>query len=212
MVKTITVDPELADAVERDLFSLRPNWKYYKNTIDSNHYVFDINKATLDEINRKYGPIEDTQRFTESIFNSQLPSRKDQALPKSFLNIRSDPKSRYNLCFPAMAKLVDHIQGTYIPKNYRVKRLIFNMQTIRPKWSMQHPHPDFFDKDLITILYYVNNSDGDTFFFEGSECVHRSSPIKGTAAMSPSCMWHAGSSPTKTETRVVINMCFGPKQ
>ena len=152
MIKTITVDPELADGVERDLLSIRPNWKYYNQTIDSDHYLFYVNKDTLDEINRKYGPIDDTHRFTESIFNSQIPSRKNQELPKSFLEIRSDPKSRYNLCFPAMAKLVDHIQGTYIPKNYRVKRLIFNMQTIRPKWSMQHPHPDFLHKNLITIF------------------------------------------------------------
>ncbi len=208
MIKTITVDPELADGVERDLFSIRPNWKYYKYSVDSNISLFNKNKDILDEINIKYGPVNDTHRFTEEIFNRY----QKKVLQKTFFSIRSDPNSRYNVCFPAMAKLVDHMQETYIPKNYKVNRLMFNMQTIRPEWSMQHPHPDFLDKDFITILYYVNNSDGDTFFFEGSECVHRSSPIKGTAVMTPSCMWHAGSSPTKTETRVVINMCFGPKQ
>lgn len=208
MVKTITVDPELADRVERDLLSIRPNWNYYDHTIDPELSVFVTNKTIINEIDRKYGPVIDTHRFTESIFDAH----KQKVLQKTFFNIRSDPKSRYNVCFPAMAKLVDHMQETYIPKNYKVNRLMFNMQTIRPKWSMQHPHPDCLNKDYITILYYVNNSDGDTFFFEGSECVHRSSPIKGTAVMSPSCMWHAGSSPTKTETRVVINMCFSPKE
>jgi hypothetical protein len=207
MVKTITVDPELADRVERDLFSIRPDWKYYNYSVNSKNNLFNVNRSTLDEINRKYGPVNDTQRFTDAIYD---PRGKHP--PGNFFNIRSNPKSRYNVCFPAMAKLVDHMQETHIPKNYKVNRLMFNMQTIRPEWSMQHPHPDFLDKDFITILYYVNNSDGDTFFFEGSECVHRSSPIKGTAVMTPSCMWHAGSSPTKTETRVVINMCFGPKQ
>jgi hypothetical protein len=110
-----------------------------------------------------------------------------------------------------MAKLVDYLQFTYIPKGYIVHRLMANMQTIRPQWSMNAPHPDFHNKDYLTILYYVNNSDGDTYFFEGPECVNRVSPVKGTAALYASCMFHAGSTPVKTETRVVINMCFGPK-
>ena len=85
------------------------------------------------------------------------------------------------------------------------------MQTIRPEFSINEVHPDFHNEDYITILYYVNDSDGDTYFFENDECIYRVPPVKGTAVMYPSTTLHAGSTPTKSNTRVVINLCFGPK-
>jgi hypothetical protein len=207
-METIKVDKQLADAVEKELYSVIPGWQYMALTTEYYEKVAtDEVKKNIDLIDLKYGPILDTQRFTIDIFTK----RQIFNGTKSFIQIRSDPNSTYNKQFPNMARLVNYLQFTYIPKGYVVYRLMANMQTIRPKWSMNAPHPDFHNKEYLTILYYVNDSDGDTFFFEGSDCVNRVSPVKGTAALYPSCMFHAGSTPTKTETRVVINMCFGPK-
>lgn len=207
MFETITVDPLLADQVEKELLSLKPNWEYLPLTTDFYTRANADIKQMIDEINFKYGPINDTQKFSDPFYNHNNGQFKN----KTFIEIRSNPKSRYNVDFPNMAKLLDHLQSTYIPPDYKVVRLMANMQTIRPKWSMNAPHPDFRNQNYITILYYVNTSDGDTYFFNGSECVRRISPVKGTAAMYPSNMFHAGSTPTATETRVVINMCFAPK-
>ncbi|MDC3266521.1 2OG-Fe(II) oxygenase [bacterium] len=207
-MELITVDTELANAVEKELYSIRPNWQYMSITTSYyEDFASEETRRDLDLINEKYGPVIDTQRFTYDIFSKNVIQQQNL---KGFIDIRANPNSRYNKLFPSMAKLVDHLQFTYIPKGYVVHRLMTNMQTIRPQWSMNAPHPDFHNKEYITILYYVNDSDGDTYFFEGSECVAKIAPIKGTAAMYPSCMFHAGSTPTKTETRVVINMCFGP--
>ena len=211
MFEQIKVDPELADAVNKEMHSIRVDWTYYSMTTDYYNKVnSDKIRGDIDAINVKYGPVIDTQRFTQEIYNLDQPKYTSKGI-KGFIDIRSDPKSLYNRNFPSVAKLVDHLQLTYIPKNYKVVRLMFNMQTKRPEWAMNAPHPDFHNKDYITILYYVNDSDGDTYFFEGQECVNRVAPVKGTAAMYPSCMMHAGSTPVKSETRVVINMCFGPK-
>lgn len=209
-MELITVDKQLADAVEKELYSIKPSWQYMAlTTMYYEKYASDDVKRDLDLINEKYGPVRDTQRFTYEVFTKGQAAFLQQGI-KGFIDIRANPNSKYNKLFPNIAKLVDYLQFKYIPREYVVHRLMANMQTIRPQWSMNAPHPDFHNKDYITILYYVNDSDGDTYFFEGSECVSRAAPVKGTAAMYPSCMFHAGSTPTKTETRVVINMCFGP--
>ena len=204
MVDVIKVDSSLADLVEKELLSIKPLWQFVGMT----NYFYDVSdpeiRSLLDNINAKYGPVVDTQRFTDEYVNRfARPDIK-------FIDIRNNPNSRYNKHFPNVAKLVDHLQSTYIPENYSVYRLMTNIQTIRPKWTMNAPHPDTRLDKFLTILYYVNDSDGDTFFFDGDNCVNRLQPIKGTAAMYPSKTWHAGSTPVEHETRVVINMVFGP--
>lgn len=204
-MKHIVVDPVLADAVEKELLSIKPKWQFVGIT----NYYYEVAsadlKTKLDNINNKYGPVVDTQRFTDEIFN-RFVNTEDR-----FIKIQADINNRYNKHFPNMAKLVDHLHLTYIPSNYSVYRLMTNIQTIRPKWTMNAPHPDSRREDCITILYYVNDSDGETFFFEGDECIARYKPMKGNAIMYPSNTWHAGSTPVEHETRVVINMVFGPK-
>jgi len=211
-VRRLIVDKELADGVEQDLYSIRVEWSYYRAT--NNYYELaktDEIRKDIDVLNERYGPIVDSQRFTQGIYNSTQASTYEKAGIRGFIDIRSNPKSKLNRNFPFVVKLINHLQQTYIPPDYKVERLMFNMQTIRPQWTMNAPHPDFLQKDHITILYYVNDSDGDTYFFDGQECIDRVSPAKGMAVMYPSCTMHAGSTPTKTDTRVVINMCFGPK-
>lgn len=211
MINNISVPDSIADPVNKLLHSIRPNWQYMPLTNDYYNLTSDpVVKQNIDMINQKYGPVIDTQRFTDEFYNDKQQKYKASGI-NGFIDIRSNPKSRYNNHFPDLAKLVDYLQNEYISSDYKVARLMVNMQTIRPTWSMNAPHPDYTDKRYITILYYVNNSDGDTYFFDGSECIHRASPIKGTAAMYPSHVMHAGSTPTKTDTRVVINLCFGPK-
>jgi len=206
MVDTIRIDPSLADSVEKELLSIKPNWQYVGMT----NYFYDVSdsnqRALLDSINTKYGPVVDTQRFTDEYINRF--AKPDVR----FIDIRGNPNTRYNKHFPSVAKLVDYIQTTYIPREYAVYRLMTNIQTIRPKWTMNAPHPDTRLDKFITVLYYVNDSDGDTFFFDGDQCIGRMRPIKGTAAMYPSNTWHAGSTPIEHETRVVINMVFGPNK
>lgn len=210
MVKTIEVDPGLADLVNKELHSAKTRWQYVTFTTDYYHKAKDDSiRRNIDAINLKYGPAADTQRFTDEFYNDHNPMFQKSG--NFYSAVRSNPNSRYNRDFPNTARLIDHLQNTYIPPNYRVSRLMANMQTIRPTWSLNAPHPDGTSKDSITILYYANTSDGNTYFFEEDQCVYQASPIKGNAAIYPSCMMHAGSTPIATETRVVINIVFKPK-
>ena len=206
MFDVISVDPILADSVESELHSIKINWEYSSVTTDfySLQNTSDKERNIIDTLTSKYGPVADTQKFSESLYN-------DSKHKQPFITVRKNPDSRYNRVFKSTSKLVDNLQQKYIPATHKVSRIICNMQTLRPTWTMNAIHPDSRNPDNITILYYVNNSDGDTFFFRGTECEHRQTPTKGTAVIYPSIMLHAGSTPTKTETRVVINMMFTPK-
>jgi hypothetical protein len=203
--KFFNVDRDLATSVNTELHSIKIPWQFSPITTDYYKITkIDQHRKDIDEIDVKYGPIIDTQKFTFEVFRGS-PN-------KSFATIRFNPDSQYNRILPNTAKLVDQIQKINDLQDYAVGRMFINMQTIRPKWSMAAPHPDYLRDKLITVLYYVNNSDGDTFLFKGSECICRAEPIMGTGIVYPSTTLHAGSTPTKHNTRVVINIVFVPKE
>ena len=87
------------------------------------------------------------------------------------------------------------------------------------------PHVDTGKKDHLTFIYYVNDSDGDTFLFNkvvdenasikkykekvsDLKIEKRVSPKKGRILIFDSNRFHASSPPLSHETRCVINMVF----
>lgn len=77
-----------------------------------------------------------------------------------------------------------------------------------------HPiHQDIFDNEdnNYTFLYYVNDSDGDTKFFNKNnfnEPIFKCTPKKGTGVLFSSKIWHASSNPIHSDYRMVINYLF----
>jgi len=69
-------------------------------------------------------------------------------------------------------------------------------------------------EDEMTLLYYANESDGDTWFFEkmgkniDKRVIDKVYPKRGRAIWFPSNIPHAGSHPINYETRFVINYIF----
>jgi ectoine hydroxylase-related dioxygenase (phytanoyl-CoA dioxygenase family) len=80
------------------------------------------------------------------------------------------------------------------------------------------PHVDCKDvtDTTFTLVYYVNDSDGDTFVFneqyvdefDDLTIAHRQTPKEGSALLFKSTNYHASSSPINTKSRVVINIVF----
>jgi hypothetical protein len=86
--------------------------------------------------------------------------------------------------------------------------------------SYHRPHADHGRGDANTLIYYVNDSDGDTVIFDkiwtgedpGQLTVsERIRPKRGSAILFDSVRYHASSSPT-TDVRSVINFIFWPRQ
>ena len=209
MIKLITVDSELANGVEKEVYSRSPLWFYYPKTTD-----FYENRATpeqrkvIDNLSAIYGPVKVNQSFTSVIY--QL----GYGAPVLFSTIRNNPDSYYRRHFSYLPQLIDHLQSTYIPQTYVVERILINMQLPHSEWSLNNIHPDLRDEDVqggITILYYVNDSDGDTLFFNDVECIKRVAPVKGNAVIYPANTYHAGSTPVASQNRSILNMVFIPR-
>ena len=86
------------------------------------------------------------------------------------------------------------------------------------KDTHSYPHVDYVDNEgLITGLYYVNDSDGDTFLFnemsphKGALTIaKRISSKKGRLVLFDSQRYHAGNNPIHHPTRLTLNFNFYP--
>ena len=71
-----------------------------------------------------------------------------------------------------------------------------------------NPHVDLDEKPHTVVLYYVNDSDGDTFFFdENMNIEKRITPKKGKAVMFDGSIFHASSMPSK-KPRITLNLNY----
>lgn len=87
-----------------------------------------------------------------------------------------------------------------------------------PEGTHTYPHTDLDDEKVkgISMVYYANDSDGDTIFFEESSKEfngtlterQRVSPKKGTAVLFDSSIIHAGQVPKSSKNRLVVNSIF----
>lgn len=97
-----------------------------------------------------------------------------------------------------------------------VVRIKANMILKNGNKGIHYPHVDA-DKDHLVFLYYVNDSDGDTIFFNekynGSKINDLSimtsiSPESGKAVVFDGLTYHASSNPINSDFRCVINIDF----
>jgi len=101
-------------------------------------------------------------------------------------------------------------------------RIRLGLFTNNPGGGPYHnPHVDFYMPHQ-NALYYVNDSDGDTFIFNESyrdtgnskkalTIDKRVSPKKGKAILFDSNTWHASSNPRQNQNRIVLNLIFQVK-
>jgi hypothetical protein len=80
------------------------------------------------------------------------------------------------------------------------------------------PHIDVPEPKYNSLIYYVTDSDGDTFIFNEKfgdkkdlSIRKRVSPKKGKAVVFDSNTWHASSNPRKHGNRIVCNFIFRVK-
>jgi len=69
------------------------------------------------------------------------------------------------------------------------------------------PHVDNKNPHMV-MLYYINDSDGDTLFYENNEISNSITPKKGKAVIFDGSTWHASSYPKKNPYRLLVNANF----
>jgi len=114
----------------------------------------------------------------------------------------------YNNISPISNKLIDTVDD-----DYYISRCKVNFNTIDSRFENRYhtPHIDNAFEDQITAIYYVNDSDGDTFFFDDAgNITERLTPKKGRLVWWKGRIFHAKSSPVKSINRLVINFNLLP--
>ena len=90
--------------------------------------------------------------------------------------------------------------------NYRrikVNQLLKSTENIE---NYHPPHVDDLAENMLSLIYYINDSDGPTYFFNSQgTCIDKVYPKKNRCVIFPSNMFHASSSPTLFDRRLVIN-------
>lgn len=141
------------------------------------------------------------------------PKIKDYLkLVYDFYDIRDETlNEKYNKNF-----ICDFILDRFLEKikidNIRLYRAKANFQTqFTDNFPGIHntPHVDFIDMPHYVLIYYVNDSDGDTILFDKEENVIGSiTPKAGRFLFFNGNILHASSNPYKSDYRIVVNYDF----
>ncbi len=130
-------------------------------------------------------------------------------------------KNFFDLIQPIYFALEEH---GFKPKEvFRTKVNMLMKEPDYPDDTYHGPHPDHPIPNTLTMVYYLNDSDGDTFIFEEDylenqnfednldklKLEQRITPKANTAIIFPATKLHSSSPPRETYRRVVINVVFG---
>lgn len=82
--------------------------------------------------------------------------------------------------------------------------------------SYNSPHVDHSEANYMSMVYYINDCDGDTVIFDKTvdagynnlTILHRIKPKKGSCVIFPSNQFHSSSNPRNYERRLIINFTF----
>jgi hypothetical protein len=126
-----------------------------------------------------------------------------------------------NPIFPYIRPILYMVEEQLGKKITRIIRIKINHQLPIVGFTSNNyniPHIDEPDRNLTSAIYYINNSDGDTFIFnehyspnkdvDKLTVAHRITPEAGKIVVFPSTQMHASSNPINTPSRYVINFVF----
>lgn len=199
MVKTFTIDSELASQLEQEiLLECKPRYTYLNKTAE---YNYNNNSPTAGGIK-----IVHAQGFTNGVYTMY----RHYPVYGLFEEMLSKDSTSTAVVAPSIAKITFQLRERFLDPSYDIVRVYVNIMTIGVEYGVLDPHPDLSDPEAITFLYYVTDSDGDTFIFDENkdEIISRHSPKKGTGIIYPSSTIHAASVPMKHEVRSALNIVY----
>ena len=102
-------------------------------------------------------------------------------------------------------KIEELINNTVVPLRCRADLTFYNSDVYC------HPiHTDMEDWEHISAIFYVDNSDGNTLIYDydGKTLLKEIEPVKNRLVIFDGLLPHTGHSPSKHNTRLLINMNF----
>lgn len=128
----------------------------------------------------------------------------------------NDTTPWFHIVTPIIVALEEKTGIRYLHRIMRIKANMIMQHQSYPLNFYNLPHTDVVPGDVEseTLLYYVNNSDGDTIIFNERDGLvsltekYRVTPQMGKAILFDSHIMHASSPPIVNKERVVINFVF----
>lgn len=91
--------------------------------------------------------------------------------------------------------------------NYRRIKINQLLKSQNVEYKPHPPHIDDVAENMYSVVYYINDCDGPTYFFDNElNCIQQVEPKKNRCVMFPSNLYHASSSPTYHKRRMVVNI------
>jgi hypothetical protein len=188
----------------------------YDDSFLSSEQILEVSNAVTKNNNRIiWHALENTSGLR------QYPTIKDSDLMVSEDKQYSHAASFNNKKISDIHDLGSNILNTFAKKHgIKVKETLRIKANILNKTGKKdHIHPPHIDMTIphLVLLYYVNDSDGDTIMFNEkhySEIIptltvdKAISPKAGSAIVFDGLTYHASSSPRNTEERIVLNINF----
>ncbi len=195
MIKRIEIDSEYADILSELVLDSDFNWYWNAGTVEQNEKTYESSNVCV---------IDSKTKDIPQLCHSVLLGNNVMCQHYHFFS-----------------EMVSHIEP-HIGKVKRIVRIKLNLITKDsgyPVGFYNAPHIDYIGNNIISFVYYVNDSDGDTIIFD--KCldgnghnitelneVYRQTPKMGTGVAFNSQQLHTSSSPKLTDRRVVINYVF----
>jgi hypothetical protein len=116
--------------------------------------------------------------------------------------------NRKSIYYPYFYELFKEIVNKLIKKDVELLRMKVNLLFNKNKKTVNNFHlDDTHDKTFKTVIYYINDSDGDTVIYNNKK-LKRIKPEAGKVLLFDGTLYHASSSPVKTKLRKVVNINF----
>ena len=185
-----------------------------KNILVKYNFLTDIDKDEIEksltsnyfpwfitEERNRTSPLEDISNLNKLGFkNTSLIKESPQFCHMFYDNVTNNISNYHKVVDELLVKLDLNNNILRAKANYLSQNNSFT------KDNFHTPHIDFKVKHKV-VLYYVNNSDGDTLFFnkEGN-IINRVNPIKGRCVIFDGDILHASQNPMNWSDRIVINI------
>lgn len=167
--------------------------------IESNVVLYNVAKNNI-----RYHYNVNTSNEYKSETNDPLEFDVGQFTSPVIIDEKPDyVNNRYiEMMVPIVSKINSYV------KIQNINRLKFNLllkQNIgKDQYNTPHRDPGKY-----SFVYYLNDSDGDTFFFnEDMSVSNRVTPKKNSGVLFDSTVLHASANPAITDARFVLNFVF----
>jgi 2OG-Fe(II) oxygenase superfamily len=162
-----------------------------------------------------YTPSTNNEKETKILKKNASSYESDQLVHAIYLE-----NARRSQFFDAVFPFFYFLEEKTGIKMGAIERIKANMllKSAMPDDKYNTPHIDVPDAGYKSLIYYVKDSDGDTFVFNETfrdqkalTLDKRIAPKKGKAVIFDSDTWHASSNPRQNQNRVVLNLIFRVK-